>query len=212
MVQVWGLDKKVWHFINFILLILSFAFLVGAMDYDHWFSQYILIGTAKSKLEGGLIQPLDKSDTYKKYYDDCKNSYYGSGFCDELEAFYNAGVVYILFDTLASVIVVLIAVMIIFDFFKISLLKSYLTLKKSSILLFIVCVLHFLAFVIWAGVVKLSFTKCTYDYPIHERHSVCGYGGAAFALWNVFFFVIFSVYYYMLVRKITMEEMEHESI
>ena len=52
--------------------------------------------------------------------------------------------------------------------------------------MFVVAGLHFLAFIIWAGVVQVRFSGC--DSIEFGSDKVCGEGGAAFALWNLFYF------------------------
>ena len=72
--------------------------------------------------------------------------------------------------------------------------------------MFAIAGIHLLAFIIWAGAVKLRFDSCSHAYPFDGVKTVCGDGGAAFALWNVFFFVFTSVPYFIVVRKIREEE------
>ena len=207
MIKVWGLSKWIWLLIVLALLICSFGFLVGAMDYDEWFSQRLQVsGSTIEHHKGALLHPKDKSDSYKHYSDDCHDDYIGSGWCDQLESFYSGGVAYVFFDTIASILVVIISIMVVLDLLKVKILRKIINLYVSSILLFVVTFLHFLSYVVWAGTVNLRFDNCSFNIPFHIRHEVCGEGGAAFGLFIIFFLVIFAVFYFILVRTICIEE------
>ena len=187
--KVFGLSKLVWSIIFFIVQIFNFAFLVGAMNYDYWFSQelnYYIEGFYYDSyhLQGKLIKPnsnIAQDCTTDNTYQECYDNYSEFGF-DALEKWYSAGVAYIFFDTLGAILVVIAAVFIALDAFKFKPLKKIINLFNTAILMFVVAGLHFFAFVIWAGVVKLTFSDCTHNFPYSGAKSVCGEGGAAFAL------------------------------
>ena len=60
-----------------------------------------------------------------------------------------------------------------------------------------------LAFVIWAGAAKLQYSDCTHSFPYSGSKSVCGEGGSAFALWNLFYLCFVSVGYFLVACMIT---------
>ena len=72
--------------------------------------------------------------------------------------------------------------------------------------MFVVNCLHFLAFVIWAGTVKLQFDNCTHDVPYTGTKSVCGMGGSVISLWNAFFLFFCSIGFCCVARKLRQEE------
>ena len=70
--------------------------------------------------------------------------------------------------------------------------------------MFVVAGLHFLAFIIWAGVVQVRFSGC--DSIEFGSDKVCGEGGAAFALWNLFYFTLGSPVYFLIAKRLKNEE------
>ena len=142
--KVFGLSKLVWSIIFFIVQIFNFAFLVGAMNYDYWFSQelnYYIEGFYYDSyhLQGKLIKPnsnIAQDCTTVNTYQECYDNYSEFGF-DALEKWYSAGVAYIFFDTLGAILVVIAAVFIALDAFKFKPLKKIINLFTTSILMFV---------------------------------------------------------------------------
>jgi hypothetical protein len=203
MVQACGLSKRVWLGIFFCLHICSFGFLVGAMNYGTWMSQTIY---SDGEFKGGLLSPKDTSDDYKTL----KDRYCGDSgleaLCDEYGNFYSAGVAYVFFDVIGSILVAFIVVIVVLEFLEVKSVTRFLSLKLSMILSLVITFLHFLAFVIWAGVVKLKYNDCDLNTGDTDAQSVCGEGGSALAIWTIFYLIFFSIFYFVVCKKIIIEE------
>jgi hypothetical protein len=222
--KVLGLSKLVWTIIFLCIQIINFSFLVAAMDYDYWFKQKWKYPGGSYNYRGRLLtnkkdldfcddgdgfkycydKCRDKCDDFRYKSDDCKDS------CDRFKRWYDAGAVYVAFDTIGSIITVLIAVMIIVSFFRIQRLKRIVNLFNTAILMIVVFVCHFLAFVIYAGLAKLKFDDCSHDFDYDGSESVCGEGGASFALFILFWLLIIVPNYFLIARKIKISDENEE--
>ena len=209
------LPKVAWSVIFFIIQVINFAFLVGAMDYDYWFDQkWSIPGYAPYTFKGGLLGPYtndlgsncDDTDTYNTCYDNCN----GDSRCELFKNWYGAGVAYVFFDSIASIIVVVMAIILVLDLLKVKFLKKIINVFTTAILMFVITGLHFLAFVIWAGAAKLQYSDCTHSFPYTGSKSVCGEGGSAFALWNLFYLCFVSVGYFLVACMIRREEAKED--
>jgi hypothetical protein len=214
MVKVCGLKRKAWLAIFFCLHLCCVGFLVGSISSSNWFSQNLVIDTDTGQLimkyKGALLHLKGNSTSYKDLYDDCmslEDPYPGikmnSAFCDQFNTFYNAGVAFISFDIIATILVLVITTTIIFEYLHIRLITKFLSLWLSSILLPFATFFHFLAFVVWAGVVKLKYSDCDFYYNTDTSDkNVCGEKGSSLALGGFFYMLFYSVFYYFVVRKI----------
>ena len=133
--KVFGLPKVAWSFIFFVIQVINFAFLVAAMNYDYWFQQrWSLPGGLSLTFKGSLLGPYSNynlyctdTDSYDTCYENCL------GHCDLYKIWYGAGVSYVVLDSLASVIVVIIGAILVLDFMKVRVLRKLLI---CSLLLF----------------------------------------------------------------------------
>lgn len=209
--KVFGLSKIIWSAIFLAIQVLNFGCLVGAMDYDYWFKQKWTYGGNTYIFKGGLLGPIsslsndcDDTDSYQQCYDNCDR------YCKRYKNWYGAGVGYVFLDTIGSIIVVIIAVILVLDLLKVRFLRKIINVFTTAILMIIVFILHFLAFVIWAGAVDLKFESCSHNILYSGVESVCGEGGAAFALWNLFYLFFINIPYFLIALKIKKEEQNEE--
>ena len=216
MIKVFGLPKLVWSIIFLCVQVINFGFLVGSMDYDYWFHQTwdypdgFLI--APFKFKGSLLNTnrdlgdiCDSGDSYKYCYEEC-NSH-----CDRFETWRNAGGAYVAFDTLGSILTVIISIILVLDGIKFKYLKKFMNVYTTGFLMIVVTFFHFLAFVIWAGTVKLKFDHCSHQIDYSDTKSVCGEGGASFAIFIFIWLFLSTPVYLFLARKVRMEELNEES-
>lgn len=218
--KVYGLKIVVWKCIFISIQIINFGFLVGAMDYDEWFKQKWKFYGETYNYRGRLytnkkdLNFCDDGDSFKYCYDECRDDCddLKSGksdcrdSCDRFKYWYNAGAAYLAFDIIGSIITVFIALMIILTFFRIERLRKIVNVFNTAILMIVVFVCHFLAFVIYAGVAKLKFSSCSHDIDYDGSESVCGEGGAKFALFIIFWLGLIVPIYFLVARKIKIEE------
>ena len=184
--KVLGLPKLAWSVILLIIQVLNFAFLVGAMDYSYWFEQKWSVGKDSHTtytFKGSLLGPVnslnsdcDDTDTFQDCFNNC------SGDCDFYNNWYGAGVAYVFFDVIGSILVVVMAAILVLDLIKVKFFRKIINVFTTALIMFVVAGLHFLAFVIWAGAMKLQYTNCTHSFPYSGNKSVCGGGGSGFVL------------------------------
>ena len=177
------------------------------MNYSYWFEQKWSIKGHIYVFKGALLGPSSNyeddcstTDTYETCSDNCQTD------CGYLDNWYSSGVAYVFFDVIATLIVVLISIILALDLLKFPYLKRVINVYTTGILMIVVALIHLLTFIIWAGAVHLQFDNCTHHFPYSGVKTICGKGGAAFALWNVFYLIIVSVGYFFIARKIKIEE------
>lgn len=210
MVKLFGLSKLIWSIVFIGVQIVSFGFLVGAMDYDPWFHQYWsydVSGISDYKFKGMLLYPsrdmgtlCDDSDYYKECYDNCDTK------CDKWKSWQDGGGTYVAFDTIGSLLTVLNAALLVLDALKFKYLKSVINMFTTAFIMIAIFVLHFLAYTIWAGTVKLKFSDCTHNIQYSGTKSVCGDGGAAFGLFIIFYLLFITPAYFFIAFKLRQEE------
>lgn len=209
MVKLFGLSKMVWTIVFVAVQVVNFGFLVGAMDYDPWFHQYWsfdISGVSDYKFKGRLLKPsrdtaiCDNDDYYKDCYDDCDTK------CDRWKSWQDGGGTYVAFDTIGSIITVLNAALLVLDALNFKYFKVVINMFTTAILMVVIFVLHFLAYTIWAGTVKLKFSDCTHYILYSGTESVCGDGGAAFGLFIIFYLLIITPAYLFIAFKLRQEE------
>ena len=76
----------------------------------------------------------------------------------------------------------------------------------SAFFFFVGAVAHLIAFVVWAGKVKLQFSDCTHSVPYSGVKSVCIQSGANFALGILFFLFPVAIIYFFIAKKIRFVE------
>jgi hypothetical protein len=203
-----GRKRKLLLLLGCILHICSFGFLVGALDHDYWFVQKY---NNDYDLEGKLLRSKDPSHTWSHLHDDCESRYLGDGFCDQLKVYHSAGTAYVVFDSFASAFTMLNILFLIIHALKIQCITSRLSLMISSYVLIVISCVHLLAFIIWAGSVKLRYDNCTFELPFNIRHAVCGRGGSALAIWTIFFLFSFSGFHFLMCRKIMEQDAKEKN-
>ena len=115
MEKIYGLSKFIWSLIFLTIQVIDFGFLVGAMGYDYWFFQKWKVGTSIGKFKGNLLGPYSDlticsdSDSYHHCYNECDS------YCERYEKWYSGGVAYVFFDSIGSIITVLISVILVLD-------------------------------------------------------------------------------------------------
>ena len=191
--------------------------MVGAMDYDYWFHQNwdfpneSIVNQDSFKFKGSLLNThrdlgiCDSGDTFSYCYDECDHH------CDRFKTWYSAGSAYVAFDTLGSIVTVIISIILVLDAIKFKYIKKFMNVYTTGFLLILVTFFHFLAFVIWAGTVKLQFDHCSHDLDYSDSKSVCGEGGASFAIFIFIWLFLLSPVYFFIARKIRIEELKEES-
>ena len=194
---IFQLPKRNWEIITLILCICSFGFLVGALNHEHWFTQFYQF----NDLKGSLLYPKDKANNWHYYFTNCNELFTGKGYCQQLEAFYFAGFFYALLDTIGSIFMVIISIIILANMFEINSITRILSIKTSRKLLYLVTILHCCAFIIWASIVGLKADDCKFSLPINIQHEVCAEDGANLAIWNMAFLIGFSIFYCFLSKK-----------
>lgn len=208
MIKVLGLNKIVWTFIALAIQVLNFGFLVGAMNFDLWFHQnWTATGAATFQFKGQLLNPstdlgtlCDNDDTYNECYNNCENN------CDKYKSWYSGGSAYVCFDTIASIFSVVIAAILILDALNFKHCRKLINFYTTAFIMVAIFALHFLSFIIWAGTVKLRFDGCSHNIAYDGTETVCGEGGAAFALWNLFYLFFINFPYFYISRLIVIEE------
>ena len=193
--KVFGLPKVAWSFIFFVIQVINFAFLVAAMNYDYWFQQrWSFPGGLSLTFKGSLLGPYSNynlyctdTDSYDTCYENCL------GHCDLYKIWYGAGVSYVVLDSLASVIVVIIGAILVLDFMKVRVLRKLINLLTTAILMGVVAGLHFLAFVMWAVdcETRISSTARIVSRILGVR--VCAGMGGWLLLFGIWFICVVSV-------------------
>ena len=189
------LPKIAWSIIFLMIQILNFGFLVGAMNYGYWFKQEWKVGSVSLTFKGGLLGPhngildglCDDTDTYKDCWDNCDTN------CYLFKIWYGASIGYVFFDIIACILVIVMALILVFDMCKVRCCKGCFNVFTTAIIMVIVTVVHFSALVIWAASVKLQSDDCTHDLPYSGVKSVCIEGGAAFAIWNLIYLFFVTI-------------------
>jgi hypothetical protein len=202
-----ALPKYVFSITFFCIQVVNFGFFVGSMNFNIWFHQNWGWGSNSYQFRGQLLGPLSNlnnqcgnDDTYSDCYENCDN------YCDRWNNWYGAGAAFVFFDTMASILAVVIAVITVLDYFKFKYCRRCINLLTTGILMIIIFVLHLLGFIIWAGAVQLRFDKCTHDANYDGVETVCGEGGAIFALWNFFWLLFVVPFYFYICYKLWKKE------
>jgi hypothetical protein len=204
MSTVLKLSYSTWRFLFLWLQIINLAFFISVMNADEWFRQkWEYTNDQTFVYRGSLLKNLktftycESQDSFILCYDSCRDScenYSNESDCKEtcerFKYWYRGGTVFIAFETLAVMITVNIAAFIVLSFFKIQGIKKVSSLFVISLMMIAVFVCHFLAFVIYAGVVDLKYDKCSHDFDYEDKESVCAEGGPEFSLFILIWLLV----------------------
>lgn len=222
MVKVLCLPKPIWAVLFILIQILNFSLIIATIAHDYWFHQKWEVGDSSGKYKGYLVWPKTgisgicnhSGDSFKYCHDECEDLYddlnMNTGICDRFKYWYSAGVAYLFFSIIACVFTVLIVIVLLVDICKCGCLKKIFNIYTTGFLMIFVFILHFLAFTIWAGTVELKFDSCSHDADYKGRKSVCGEGGAAMALFLLFWFLFITPIHFIVARKLRMKELEED--
>ena len=198
-----GLSPAVWKGVNLLFMSVDIIMIAATLNTNDWFKQEINYYGDEYFFYGGLTNDQSgNEDTWKKLSDDCDDSFFGSGMCDQFKNYYNTGIVMIIFGVISACLVGITCFIIALYMFKqIPMRKLWFYLSILSIFLSFSSFL--IGFIIWATVVKLEPGDCTYHkLPFSSAKSVCGKEGSESAIATIILLSITLVFYILISRKI----------
>lgn len=201
--KVFGLSKVVWQILFLVSQFLAMILMIITIFDGYWFDQK-WDGYIRGKFQGALLGPdcdiygvCSSGDTYN----DCGDNSSGD-LSDMFDNWNNAGVRYLYIEIVGIIFLATGGVMVAVGFCTQRCCGGCCTLFNSAFYFFIGAFAHFIAFVVWAGSVKLQISSCTHSVPYSGVKSVCIQSGASLALGILFFLFPVAVIYFLIARKL----------
>lgn len=203
--SVFGLDRKIWTVILVLSHYISNGLMIAAICTDYWFHQKLTFYGSTDKFKGGLFGPKTyngRCDTYLKCYEDyCDH-------CTNMGIWAASGIVYGTLESLAIVLSLITTVFLLFSLSGTRLCRKRASISGTTWLVIATFILHSLAFIIWAIMVKLTVDDCTHDMDYSGSKSVCVEGGAILSMIILVGFFFLAVFHFILARKVADQERE----
>jgi hypothetical protein len=170
---------KVWWIFFLVLIVFQFAVMIGLLATNSWVEQ----GEGDDKRwEGGILKVLDSDireidqEPYNEVADEVCDLPSHYGVCEMFEDLRDAGFVFIFYEILALLMVVLWFGQVVFALLEIDCGRAWL----GYIWPFLGFVFHFVGLIVYAGLVGISFSDCDTISRL-DREVVCGTHGPVLA-------------------------------